>query len=103
MSNRRTWADDIGPDGITIDAEGAIWTSANEGPYVVRVHEGGRISERIEHDQMCFACMLGGPDGKTLFMVTAEWRGPEAVHDIAAERTGRVLIADAPAPKAGWP
>jgi sugar lactone lactonase YvrE len=45
--------------------------------------------------------MLGGPDGKTLFMVGQEWKGPEAM--AAGERTGEVQTAEAPAPQAGWP
>ena len=51
----------------------------------------------------CFACMLGGPDRKTLFLLAAEWRGIEHVDEAVAARTGQVLIADAPAPGVGWP
>jgi sugar lactone lactonase YvrE len=47
--------------------------------------------------------MLGGPDGRTLFILAAEWRGLERVDEALAARTGQVLIAPAPAPRAGWP
>ena len=57
--------------------------------------------QKAEADRGCFACMLGGPDGRTLFMVTAEWRGMENIDPAA--RTGQVLCGLAPAPGAGWP
>jgi sugar lactone lactonase YvrE len=47
--------------------------------------------------------MLGGPDGRTLFIVAAEWRGFEKIDEALADRTGQVLVAEAPAPRAGWP
>jgi sugar lactone lactonase YvrE len=61
------------------------------------------VLERIQLDRPCFAGMLGGPGRRTLFMLAAEWRGPENVDDVIAARTGRVLVADAPAPGVGWP
>ena len=69
----------------------------------VRVRQGGEILERIELDRARFACMLGGPDRRTLFMMAAEWRGVEDVPDLIEERTGQVLVAEAPAPGVGWP
>jgi sugar lactone lactonase YvrE len=102
LSNRRVWADGVGPDGICLDAEGAIWTQS-QGSACVRVREGGEVLERIELDRFPFACMLGGPDGRTLFILAAEWRGIEHVDEAIADRTGQVLVADAPAPRAGWP
>jgi sugar lactone lactonase YvrE len=104
LSNRRVWAEGIGADGICLDAEGAIW--AQSGPMetaCVRVREGGEILERIQVDRSPFACMLGGPDGRTLFILAADWRGFEEIESAIADRTGRVLVADAPAPRAGWP
>ena len=47
--------------------------------------------------------MLGGPDRRTLFIVTAEWRGMDKIQEVAKARTGQVLTIDAPAPGAGWP
>jgi sugar lactone lactonase YvrE len=103
LSNRRVWADlgDGVPDGICLDAENAVWYADVPNKRCVRVREGGEVLQAIELDRGCFACALGGPDGKTLCMMAAEWRGPAAVAD--AVRTGQVLIAPAPAPRAGWP
>jgi len=104
LSNRRTWADGIGADGICLDADGSIW--AQSGPMetaCVRVREGGEVLDRVELDRSPFACMLGGPDGQTLFILAAEWRGFEQVEEAIADRTGQVLVADAAAPRAGWP
>jgi sugar lactone lactonase YvrE len=47
--------------------------------------------------------MLGGPDRRTLFMLTVDWRGTEGIEDVVAARTGQVLVAVAPAPGVGWP
>jgi sugar lactone lactonase YvrE len=62
------------------------------------VREGGEVLQTIELDRGCFACALGGSDGRTLFMVAREWRGPESMAD--EERTGQVLTVTAPAPAA---
>ncbi len=104
LSNRRTWADGIGADGICLDGEGAVW--AQSGPMesaCVRVRQGGEILDRIDLDRSPFACMLGGREGRTLFILAADWRGFEQIEAAIADRTGQVLIADAPAPHAGWP
>jgi sugar lactone lactonase YvrE len=104
LSNRRTWADGIAPDGICLDADGCVWVStSHEAKDCARVREGGDVLERIQLDRFCFASMLGGPDRRTLFMLAADWRGPEHVDDLVAARTGQVLVADAPAPGVGWP
>jgi sugar lactone lactonase YvrE len=102
LSNRRVWAEGIGPDGICLDAEGAIWTSTGQRDCI-RVREGGQVLERIELDRSCFSCMLGGPDRRTLFILAAEWRGIERVDEAIQDRTGQVLITAAPAPGVGWP
>lgn len=111
LSNRRVWAVlkgdgiDNGGDGICMDAEGAIWASAwKDGrPACLRVKEGGEIVQIIELDLACFACMLGGTDGKTLFMMAAVWQGIEKMEIMFRSQTGHVLTAPAPAPHAGWP
>lgn len=79
LSNRRVWADlgDDPPDGICIDAEGAVWYGTVPNKRCVRVREGGEVLQSIETDLACFACVLGNEDGKTLFIMAAEWRGPE--------------------------
>jgi sugar lactone lactonase YvrE len=103
LSNRSVWADlgDGVPDGICIDADSAVWYADVPNKRCVRVREGGEVLQTIELDRGCFACMLGGADEKTLFMVAAEWHGPAKMTD--APRTGQVLTASAPAPRAGWP
>jgi sugar lactone lactonase YvrE len=103
LSNRRVWAD-LGagvPDGICIDAEGAVWYGDVPNRRCVRVREGGEVLGAIQLDRGCFACMLGGPGGTTLFMLAAAWNGPGGID--AGEPTGQVLTASAPAPAAGWP
>ena len=104
LSNRRVWADGVGPDGICLDADGCIWASSGSMTNdIARIREGGDVLETIELDRSCFAAMLGGPDRRTLFMLTAEWRGTAGVDDVIKARTGQVLVADAPAPGIGWP
>ena len=105
LSNRRVWAAEIGADGICLDAEGAIWSPqiAAGRPEVVRVRAGGQVVQRITLDAACFACMLGGDYGKTLFMMAAEWRGVERMGELFQARTGRVLTVETQAPHAGWP
>jgi sugar lactone lactonase YvrE len=103
LSNRRVWADGLGPDGICMDGEGAIWVGTACPGAVVRIGEGGQVLQRIELDRACFACMLGGEDGRTLFMMVAEWWGVERMGELFHAHTGQVLTARAPAPHAGWP
>jgi sugar lactone lactonase YvrE len=103
LSNRRMWAELGGgvPDGICLDAEDAVWYGDVPNKRCVRVREGGELLQTIALDRGCFACMLGGPDGKTLFIVAQEWSGMESTAD--GERTGQLLTAPAPAAGAGWP
>ena len=102
LANRRVWADlEHGPDGICLDADSAVWAASMA--RCIRVREGGQVLQRIEFDRSCYACMLGGEDGKTLFVMAAEWHGPENIDALLQSRTGRVLTAPAPAPRAGRP
>jgi sugar lactone lactonase YvrE len=115
LSNRRVWAEGrLGPDGICMDAQGAIWvqgadiravTHRADSPegVVLRIREGGEILQRLEHDKDIFSVMLGGPDGKTLFLLATEFRGAAKVKEVAEARVGEVAISQAPAPGAGWP
>lgn len=105
LSNRRLWADVTG-DGICIDAEGAVWCSdvgPDERGVCLRVREGGEVLDRIELDRPCYACMLGGDDGKTLFMVAAKWFGPDRIDELLRAKTGQILTARVDVPHAGWP
>ena len=103
LSNRRVWADlgDGYPDGICLDAEGAVWYADVPNRRCVRVREGGEVLQTVDVDRGCFACMLGGRGGTTLFVVAAEWSGPESM--VGGEPTGRILTVEAPAPGAGRP
>jgi sugar lactone lactonase YvrE len=107
LSNRRVWAElGQGGDGICLDADGAVWTPAggvDQPPACVRVREGGEVLERIELDRACFACMLGGEDRTTLFMMAAEFQGLDKLDELFRSRTGKLLTAPAPAPGVGWP
>jgi len=105
LSSRRVWAATPGdhPDGICLDADGAVWYADVGKRHCVRVREGGEVLATIALDRGAFACMLGGPDGRTLFMLAADWRGFEQVEEAIADRTGQVLVTDATAPHAGWP
>ena len=103
LSHRRLWAGLDGgvPDGICLDAQNAVWYADVPNRRCVRVREGGEVLQTIEVDRGCFACMLGGADRKTLFIVAREWRGPASMGDQG--RTGQLLTARVSIPGAGWP
>jgi sugar lactone lactonase YvrE len=61
------------------------------------------VLDRIELDRPCYACMLGGEDGRTLFMVVAKWFGPDRMDELIEAKTGQILTARVDAPHAGWP
>jgi sugar lactone lactonase YvrE len=109
LTNRRAWADFGGPgragDGMCMDADGAIWcTGMDDGKLLVmRVREGAEVLERHETEMFGFACMLGGQDGKTLFICESDWRGIEHMQEVIDERPGRITLLRAPAPHAGYP
>ena len=103
LSKQRVWAD-LGegvPDGICMDMEGAVWYADVPNQRCVRVHEGGEVLQTVALDRGCFACMLGGAEGKTLFIMAAEWHGMDRM--VGAPRTGQVVTSTAPAPHAGKP
>ena len=105
LSNRRVWADlGVGvPDGICIDEDEAVWYGDVPNKRCVRVREGGEVLQAIDLVRGCFACMLGGANGKTLFLIATEWRGMEKIQEVGQARTGQVLTVEAPARHAGWP
>ena len=102
LSNRRVWAQTWPrvPDGIALDADGAIWIANPIAPECARIAAGGEVLEVVETGQPCFACMLGGDDGRTLFMLTAASSDHEAA---AAKQTGRILVTEVDSPRAGRP
>jgi sugar lactone lactonase YvrE len=103
LGNRRVWADlgDANPDGICLDAEGAAWYADVPHQQCVRVAEGGEVLEVVAADRGCFACMLGGADGRTLYVVATEWGGTSGIGQ--GEPSGQLLTHRAPAPHAGRP
>jgi sugar lactone lactonase YvrE len=102
LTNRRAWATTLPrvPDGIALDADNAIWVANPLAPECALIAQGGAVLEVIDTGQPCYACMLGGADGKTLFMLTAE---TSIAHAAAASPNGRVMIATVDTPHAGWP
>ena len=97
LANRRVWADlALRPDGICLDAEGAIWCAGLRARTCVRVAEGGALLRRIDTDDTCIACALGGDDGRTLFVVTGEVT--DAAIALAARRSRiRAIRVEVPA------
>ncbi len=105
LASRRVWADlEHAPDGICADADGAVWVASVPGQRCVRVREGGEVLGTVAVDRGCFACMLGGEDGKTLFIAAAQWHGMQAAMSEGPDWTGQLLAAPGqPAPHAGRP
>ena len=108
LANRRVWADlrsiEDGytpvPDGICLDAEGAIWVASPSTNDVIRVREGGALLDKIEVDRGAFACMLGGENGNTLFISTAN----DSVEETCLkEKSARIEVIDVDVPRAGLP
>ena len=109
LSGRRVFAEGISPDGICLDAEGAVWTSSGMSE-VVRVADGGQVLQRVglRENRAPFALMLGGPDRRTLFILTAEWRSADHYTTnlrrlTDGPRTGEILTVPVSVPGAGRP
>ncbi|MGH7823369.1 MAG: SMP-30/gluconolactonase/LRE family protein [Candidatus Binatia bacterium] len=103
LSNRRVWAqleEGVTPDGICLDAEGAIWTTSPLTGELLRVREGGEITHRLRPPHPPYACMLGGADRRTLFLATADTHEPE---EAKTKRSGRIETARVDVPGAGLP
>jgi sugar lactone lactonase YvrE len=102
LSDRRIWAqlEGVAPDGICLDENQQVWVANALGPELLLVAEGGDVIQRVETSQNCYACMLGGEDGKTLFAVTAAFSDAEQA---SASRTGKIECVQVNAARAGWP
>ena len=95
LTGRRVWANikSLAPDGICLDAEGSIWLAAPGRKRVVRVLEGGQITHIVRVENDAYACMLGGPDRKTLFVATSKH----------TRDAGRIEFVEVDIPGAGLP
>ncbi|TQM14165.1 SMP-30/gluconolactonase/LRE family protein [Pseudonocardia kunmingensis] len=117
LHNRRVWAQfgetpqtgdvgeavqllEVAPDGICADAEGAIWVADALHDRVLRVREGGEVAEEVPAGTGVFACMLGGDDGRTLFLCAAP-SFPE--HERRPVREAQLLAVRVDVPHAGLP
>jgi sugar lactone lactonase YvrE len=102
LTNRREWAaiEGTSPDGCTMDAAGGIWFANAIGSEIVRVEEGGHVSNRLVTPQPTFACMLGGHDGRTLFALCAPGSDPD---DVAGKGAGTIHQTRVEHPHAGRP
>jgi len=104
LSNRRVWAQlptSVSPDGICLDAEGAVWCANPEGDdSVVRVLEGGRITDRIRVDTHAYAVMLGGPERRHLFICASGSHDPA---EIQRNPTASFQVVEVNVPGAGIP
>jgi sugar lactone lactonase YvrE len=103
LSNRRVWAPlgDYSPDGICIDAEGCVWFADVPNRCCARVRQGGEIVQTIPLDQGAFACMLGGPERRTLYITAATWLGMDRMGEMQPD--ARLLAIEVDVPGAGWP
>lgn len=101
LHGRREWArlERAVPDGICLDAEGAIWVASPISAGVLRVREGGEVTHRIDVERQAFACMLGGPERRTLFLCTSNSGDPAETH----VRHGRIECVGVDVPGAGLP
>ncbi len=103
LSNRRVWAqlaDGAVPDGICLDAAGAIWVASPTTHVCLRVREGGEVLERIPTGRGAYACMLGGEERRTLYVCTADSHDPARQR---SERNGRIEAFTVAVPGAGLP
>ena len=105
LSNRRVWAEGLGPDGLSIDSAGGIWVQTADtfahtqdpnapAGAVVRVLEGGAITHRVETELPCFACALGGPEGRHLFLLCNEFEGVDQLEAVLARRSARIYVTE---------
>ncbi len=102
LLNRRVWAQLNGdfPDGICLDAEGALWVASPVGAEVLRVCQGGKVTHRIKGSNKVYACMLGGPERRTLFVLTASSSKPQ---EVLAQASGRIETVEVEVPGDGLP
>ena len=102
LRNRRVWAqfqEDVKPDGICLDREGAVWVAA-AGPRALRIREGGEIDYQVTTERPVFAIMLGGPDQRHLFLCTSASHDPVITHH---DSNATIDIVEVNIPDSGAP
>lgn len=102
LTDHRTWAD-LGaatPDGICLDAEGALWVASPTTRELLRVREGGDVLDQVRTFGTPYACILGGPDRHILYVCTAETNDPE---DALGNPGGRIEVVNVAVPGIGLP
>lgn len=101
LTDRRAWASDPAwvPDGICLDAHGAIWMASADEPVVRRVADGGAVLATVRTSQPAYACMLGGHDRRTLFVCSA----PGSTAEARGRQGGRIETVRVDTPGAGFP
>ncbi|MBT4161221.1 MAG: hypothetical protein HOC70_17745 [Gammaproteobacteria bacterium] len=102
LSNRRIWAEMEGaiPDGICLDEAGGIWLASPISNEALRILEGGQVTDRIKVEHQAYACMLGGPDGKTLHILTSKSSDPE---ECVQQKSAAIEIIEVEHAGAGLP
>ena len=103
LANQRVWAEldeSVVPDGCALDAEGAIWLAAPMTNELLRLHEGGKVSERVKFPRPVIACALGGADRRTLFVISSDSIDFE---ECRAKRPSRIEAMEVAVPGVGWP
>jgi sugar lactone lactonase YvrE len=94
LTEQRLWAElgSATADGICLDAEGAVWVASPPTSEVVRVTSDGSITHRVPVLDQAIACMLGGPNRRTLFVLSAPLRRAEKNRALLRGRIGTVLV-----------
>jgi len=102
LHNRQVWAEMSGgiPNGLCLDAEGAIWVVSPPTHECLRLAEGGAVLDRVRIGQDCFSCALGGDDGRTLLLAA----GPSPATPLEpGARTGKIEMTTVSVPGVGMP
>lgn len=102
LTDRRVWAsfDGLMPDGCALDADGGIWMADAGGSGCLRVTEGGEVTDTVVASQPVFACMLGGDDRRSLYLITAPGFGEATAK---GKGLGTIEVVDVDVPGVGWP